>query len=178
MFNVSIFSDNEIHLMAFLIQDDEHLPASHSWSFFSHAIILKIHSHFVLKSCTYFHLVQRRKHGYIWIYLFFFFFYFGKVKIQHCLNERREGSTSKNSQHDKMKMKLLLKLVKALRPKGAFFRAYRTSSSHEEAMFCFKILLFVLLFDFILIAPSMLVPLTKKEVEPSIRNLVIKQQAA
>lgn len=139
MFNVSIFSDNEIDLMAFLIQDDEHLPISHSWAFCSHAIIFKVHSHFVLKSCTYFRLVQRRKHGYIWIY---FFFYFGKVKIQYCLNEGSEGSTSKNNQHDKMK----LQLVKALRPKRPFCRAYRTSNNHEESMFSFKILFFVLLF--------------------------------
>lgn len=110
----------------------------------------------MLKSCTCYQLVQRRKHR-----LFFFKFYFGKVKIQHCLNEGREGSTSKNSQHDKMKMKL--QLVKALRPKQAFFRAYRTSSNHCKSMFCFKILLLVLLLVFILIAPSMLVPLTKEE---------------
>lgn len=95
----------------------------------------------MLKSCTCFQLVQIRKNG-----LGFFKFYLGKVKIQHCLNEGREGSTSKNSQHNKMKMKL--QLVKALRPKQAFFRAYRTSSNHDESVFCFKILLFVLLFFF------------------------------
>lgn len=145
--------------MAFLIQDDEHLPLSHSWSFWSHAILLKVHFHFMLKSCTCFHLVQRRKHGYVWIFFFFFFTYFGKVKIEHCLNEGRDYKQEQSAWQNEM-------TVKALRPKQAYFRAYRTCSNHEESMFWFRILLFVFFYDFILIAPSMLVPLTKEEVEP------------
>lgn len=68
-------------------------------SFCSHAIILKVHSHFVLKSCICFHLVQRRKYGYIWI----FFFYFGKWRYNSVLMKEEKGAQARTVSMTKWK---------------------------------------------------------------------------
>jgi len=61
--------------MAFLIPADEHL----SWSFCNHAIILEVHSYFVLKACTSLPSHAEKK---AWVHLdFFLSFNFGKVKL-------------------------------------------------------------------------------------------------
>lgn len=73
-------------------------------------------------------------------------------------------------------MKIKLQLVKALRPKQAFFRAYRTSSNHGKSMF-FQDFAACPPFSFYFDGSIYAGPLDKGGIEPSIRNLVIKQQA-